>query len=104
MSKDILAENYSWLDKFIELLWGPLIEQGFEYSFSKKENSTVFNVTRCPVYEQAKELGAEEWMFRLFCMTDGPSAEGFNPRVKFTRTKTLMQGHSCCDHTYTVKG
>ncbi|MHA2213812.1 MAG: L-2-amino-thiazoline-4-carboxylic acid hydrolase [Candidatus Thorarchaeota archaeon] len=28
---------------------------------------------------------------------------GFNPKMKFERTKTLMEGDGYCDHCYTLK-
>lgn len=29
-------------------------------------------------------------------------AKAFNPNIQFTRTKTLMEGHACCDHCYKI--
>jgi hypothetical protein len=53
------------------------------------------------VYDAARELGAETWFRHLACMTDEPAVTGFNDRVVFTRTRTLMQGNADCDHCYT---
>ncbi len=89
------------LEKFLELLWGPLPEVGFEFTSEKKSNQTQFHVTQCSMYELAKALGAEKWLYHLVCLTDEPSVVGFNADVKFDRTKTLMQGHAYCDHCYT---
>jgi len=46
-------------------------------------------------------LGAEDigvWI----CEADGPIAAAFNPRIRFQRTKTLMEGNDCCDHVYYI--
>jgi predicted ArsR family transcriptional regulator len=89
------------LEKFLELLWGPLPDMGFEFTSEKQGNQTQFHVTQCSIYELAKTLGAEKWLYHLVCLTDEPSVAGFNADVKFDRTKTLMQGHAYCDHCYT---
>jgi len=31
-------------------------------------------------------------------------ASAFNPKLKMIRSKTLMQGHDCCNHRYVVEG
>jgi hypothetical protein len=38
------------------------------------------------------------------CWGDYAWAEGFNPKIKLVRDKTLMQGHSCCNHRYVWTG
>lgn len=91
------------LAKFIELLWEPLLGHGFEYTMNHSANRTRFRVTRCPLVEIAKELGAEKWLYHLVCLTDEPSVTGFNPGIAFDRSQTLMQGHPVCDHGYTEK-
>ncbi|MBN1797346.1 MAG: L-2-amino-thiazoline-4-carboxylic acid hydrolase [Spirochaetales bacterium] len=109
----IIYENckYDWeqvgrekgnsLNNFIKILWKPLKDIGFEYSIEKKGNKTVFCVTKCPLYDLAKKLGAEKWMYHLLCLTDEPAITGFNSRIKFDRSRTLMQGFPDCDHCYT---
>lgn len=99
--KQIGQEGDNSLESFIKKLWEPLQEEGFEYSFEKEGNSTKFRVTKCPMYDLARELGAEKWFYHLLCLTDGPSVEGFNSRIEFSRTRTLMQGYTDCDHCYT---
>jgi predicted ArsR family transcriptional regulator len=89
------------LRHFIELLWLPLKNHGFEFSFTQEGTRTIFCVTRCPLYDLAKEIGAEKWFYHLFCLTDEPSVTGFNNKIAFSRTRTLMQGYPDCDHCYT---
>jgi predicted ArsR family transcriptional regulator len=89
------------LDAFIRQLWGPLKDAGFEYAMEKTGRVTKFCVTRCPMYDLAKSLGAEKWFYHLVCLTDEHTVTGFNPRIKFSRTRTLMQGNPDCDHCYT---
>jgi len=94
-------EKGNSLNSFIKILWEPLKDLGFEYSIEKKGNQTIFCVTKCPMYNLAKKLGAEKWMYHLLCLTDELTIIGFNSMIKFDRTRTLMQGHPDCDHCYT---
>jgi predicted ArsR family transcriptional regulator len=99
--KQIGRENGNSLENFIQILWEPLKDVGFEYSLEKKGNKTRFKVTKCPLYDLAKQLGTEEWMYHLLCLTDEPTITGFNGKIKFDRSHTLMQGDDYCDHCYT---
>jgi predicted ArsR family transcriptional regulator len=94
-------ENENSLEAFIKLLWVQLAKVGFEFSYKQEGNVTKFCVTRCPMYEVARQIGAEKWMYHLVCLTDEPSITGFNKDIRFSRTRTLMQGFPDCDHTYT---
>ncbi|HXW28990.1 MAG TPA: L-2-amino-thiazoline-4-carboxylic acid hydrolase [Xanthobacteraceae bacterium] len=58
------------------------------------------DVTGCRYAEFYKELGEPELGFLLVCSADFPTAEGFGPDIKLTRTQTLMQGASHCDFRY----
>ncbi|MFZ6031544.1 MAG: L-2-amino-thiazoline-4-carboxylic acid hydrolase [Chloroflexota bacterium] len=89
------------LGRFFELLWEPLRKNGFEYSMVTEGNKTTFCVTKCAIYDLARKIGAEKWLYHLACLTDEPAVTGFNDRVTFSRTRTLMQGYSDCDHCYT---
>jgi predicted ArsR family transcriptional regulator len=89
------------LTAFIRKLWGPLKDQGFEYTFETTGNVTTFRVTRCPIFDLARKAGAEKWLYHLVCLTDKHTSESFNPRIRFSRDHTLMQGHAYCDHRYT---
>jgi hypothetical protein len=53
------------------------------------------------MYDLAKKLNAEKWLYHLTCLTDEPAITGFNGRIKFDRSRTLMQGYPDCDHCYT---
>lgn len=94
-------ENENSLANFIKILWEPLAKDGFEYSYQQTGNITQFCVTRCPMYELARKIGAEQWLYHLVCLTDVSSTVGFNPKIRFSRTRTLMQGYPDCDHCYT---
>jgi len=63
-----------------------------------------FNVTRCRYAEMYRELGIPDLGFLLSCNRDGALIEGFNPKIKFTRTQTIMAGAPFCDFRYEMKG
>ena len=67
-----------------------------------EQSQDVFeiDVTGCRYAEFYKELGEPELGFLLVCSADFPTAEGFGPDIKLTRTQTIMQGASHCDFRY----
>ncbi len=69
----------------------------------QSEKKASFNVTRCRYAEMYKELGIPEWGALLSCSRDGAMIAGFNPKIKFTRTRTIMEGAGFCDFRYEVK-
>jgi predicted ArsR family transcriptional regulator len=94
-------ERDNSLTNFLKILWEPLKESGFDYSFKKEGNKTKFKVLKCPMFDLAQKIGAKKWLYHLVCLTDEPSMNGFNSKIEFTRTRTLMQGFPDCDHCYT---
>ena len=59
-----------------------------------------FNVTRCRYAEMYREMGLAELGAVLSCNRDGAFCEGYDPRLKLTRTQTLMGGAAHCDFRY----
>ena len=53
-------------------------------------------VTRCTHAESYQGLDAADVGLKMICMGDYAVVEGFNPEIKFTRQKTLMDGDECC--------
>jgi len=74
--------------------WGT----GGAYEMEQLELSETryeFNINRCQYAEMYKELGMADLGVILSCSRDFELVAGFNPRMKLTRTKTIMKG---CDH------
>ena len=63
-----------------------------------------FNVTRCRYAEMYKAMGLGEIGHLLSCQRDGTFCEGYDERLKLTRTQTIMQGASHCDFRYVYEG
>ncbi|MGZ3595072.1 MAG: L-2-amino-thiazoline-4-carboxylic acid hydrolase [Syntrophales bacterium] len=64
------------------------------------ETKFAFNVTRCRYAEMYKELGVQDYGALLSCGRDAALIVGFNPKIKFTRTQTIMSGAPYCDFRY----
>ncbi|HPQ45428.1 MAG TPA: L-2-amino-thiazoline-4-carboxylic acid hydrolase [Syntrophales bacterium] len=59
-----------------------------------------FNVYRCPYYEKYKEKGLEKLGVQLSCCRDEPFARGLDPKLRLSRTQTIMEGADFCDFRY----
>ena len=58
------------------------------------------NTTRCRYAEMYKERGWEEFGYLLSCGRDYAMIKGFNPKIKLTRTQTVMEGAPFCDFRF----
>jgi hypothetical protein len=65
-------------------------------------NKVAYKFTKCRWAEIFRKLGATD-VGKWFCDSDPVYVEAFNPRIKFKRTKTLMDGDDCCDHVFYVE-
>jgi hypothetical protein len=59
-----------------------------------------FNVKRCRYAEAYRAMGLGDIGEILSCNRDGAFCEGYDPRIKLTRTQTIMGGASHCDFRY----
>jgi predicted ArsR family transcriptional regulator len=88
---------------FIRILWEPLERQGFVFIQKRDGRNVEFCVTKCPVKDLAEQTGLHQWLYHLACATDLYSTTAFSSKIEFRRTKTLMEGRECCNHTYIAK-
>ena len=98
------AEGGTSLQSFVDIqsLWtmgGALAIEPVE----RTETTFAFNVTRCRYAEMYREMGLGEIGHLLSCQRDGTFCEGYDPKLKMTRTQTIMQGASHCDFRYTYE-
>lgn len=85
-------------------LWNSLDLQ--DYQVEKLEDTPeklAYRVTRCPHATAYRDAKGAEIGFALSCAWDFGFCKGINPAIQFTRTKTLMGGDCCCNHTYELK-
>ncbi len=60
-----------------------------------------FNVTKCRYAEMYRAMGLAELGALLSCNRDGSFCDGYDPKLKLTRTQTIMGGADHCDFRYT---
>jgi hypothetical protein len=67
-----------------------------------EDNAKVFEmkITQCLVEEVFREADARDLGYACICHADFGLPVGMDLDIKLTRTKTLMQGHDCCNHRY----
>lgn len=80
-------------------LWGQ--DGALEFEILEHSSKTlVMNVTRCKYAEMYRRIGMPELGFLFSCQRDYAMIEGFNPKIRFSRTQTIMEGAPCCDFRY----
>lgn len=68
-----------------------------EYQVIRKTPEALeVKVTRCAHADAFKTLNATDIGMKMICMGDYAVTEGFNPKIRFTRSKTIMAGDDCC--------
>ena len=64
------------------------------------EEAFEIKVTECVLVEPMLEHDAGKIGNAWHCDGDYGHAQGFNPKIRLIRDKTLMLGDSCCNHRY----
>ncbi len=89
------------LDEFADLLpnWtkGGALEMAVQHRDGARFD---FNVTRCRYAEMYRSMGLGAIGHILSCNRDGTFCEGYDDRIKLTRTQTIMGGAPHCDFRY----
>jgi hypothetical protein len=92
------------LDHFIALQERWTRDDALTIEVVERSQTTYgFNVTRCRYAEMYKELGLAGLGAVLSCNRDGAFCEGYDPKLKMTRTRTIMGGAGHCDFRYRVE-
>ena len=91
------------MEGLLETLWEPLKERGFVFTREDRPDGVQFRVTKCPKADLARGLNAADLGYMFFCATDACLVEGWNEKIGFRRTQTLMEGAAVCDHFYSWK-
>jgi hypothetical protein len=71
---------------------------------SRTETSFELRFTECLWAKTFREAEAWEIGYSGICFADYALVTAFNPRLKFVRNKTLMEGADCCIFTYSTEG
>ncbi|UCC73181.1 MAG: L-2-amino-thiazoline-4-carboxylic acid hydrolase [Gemmatimonadota bacterium] len=70
-----------------------------------ENTDTTFGVeiSECLWARTFREAEAADIGYAGICHGDFAWASGFNPQMRMERTKTLMQGHDCCNHRWILE-
>jgi hypothetical protein len=68
-----------------------------------QEDFVKWRITECLNAKVFRELNAADIGYATLCHGDEAWARAYNPKIKFVRTKTLMEGDDCCDHCYIME-
>ena len=68
------------------------------------EKAAELHVTECLWAKTFRAARAADIGYAVSCHPDYASARAFNPRMRMIRTKTLMEGHDCCNHRFILEG
>ena len=68
------------------------------------DKAVQLNITECLWAKIFREAKASEIGYAAICYPDYAWTSAFNPKMKFIRTKTLMQGHDCCNNRRVLEG
>jgi len=107
LSGKTLAQKYSGnslhdLWKIVKEIWAKDSTMEIE-NLTLSEKCLKFDVTRCDYAEMYERLGCKKLGNLLSCGRDFAFIEGFNPKFKLVRTKTLIEGSDICDFCYISK-
>jgi hypothetical protein len=64
------------------------------------ETELACHFSECLYAKTFRDLEAEDLGYIMLCHPDFAMAEAINPKLQLERSKTLMQGHDCCNHKY----
>ncbi len=89
------------LQTFADLLPLWTMEDALEIEVEERTDTRfAFKVKRCRYAEMYRAMGLGHIGHLLSCNRDGTFCEGYDPRIRLTRTQTIMQGAPCCDFDY----
>jgi hypothetical protein len=95
------VDGKTTLQTFIDLKPRWTAENALEVEVVREDaNNFDFNVTRCRYAEMYREMGLGEIGHLLSCNRDATFCQGYDPKLKLTRTQTIMQGADHCDFRY----
>jgi hypothetical protein len=98
----IQIETFEDFKEHQEKMWNsPHMKHTHSCKTTLNEPSKVtYTVTECIWAKAMQELGAAELGQLTMCDIDFVSASVYNSKIELVRTKTLMNGDSCCDYVW----
>jgi hypothetical protein len=82
----------------------PFMEHVLTFVLPEETPTVVqMKITECLWATTFRDAGAADIGYAVCCHPDQAAALAFNPKLKFTRTQTLMQGAPFCNHRYELE-
>ncbi len=69
----------------------------------RSESVYSFNVVRCGYADMYRQMGYGDMGDIFSCTRDFEFSTGFNPKIKLSRTQTIMKGDAFCNFRYTLE-
>jgi predicted hydrocarbon binding protein len=85
--------------------WATAPDRFFQHALTwdaveDSETALEVKITECLWARTFREAQAADIGYAGICHGDFAMASAYNPRMRMERTKTLMQGHDCCNHRW----
>lgn len=91
------------LEAVLDLVWKPMGDE-IEWRIEERTPGRLaIRVSRCLYAREMRRHDAAETGLAFYCAWDDGFCRGLNPGMAFSRTRTLMRGDDCCDHTYVLE-
>jgi hypothetical protein len=68
-----------------------------------REDLVSWKITECLSAKIFRELDAVDIGYATLCHGDEAWVTAYHPKIRFIRTKTLMEGHDYCNHCYIME-
>jgi hypothetical protein len=82
----------------------PLFKHALTFEVVQDTPTTVeARITECLWAKTFREADAGDIGYACLCNTELAAVPAFNPKIKLNFTKTLMQGHDCCNPRYVME-
>ena len=82
----------------------PLFKHAITFQLVEDAPTAVeARITECLWAKTFCGANAADIGYACLCHTESAAVPAFNPKMKFIFTKTLMQGHDCCNPRYVME-
>ena len=82
----------------------PLVDHVLTTEIVDESDTAVeVRITECLWAKTFREADAADLGYACICHPDFAMAKAFNPNMRMIRDKTLMEGHSHCNHRWVME-
>jgi hypothetical protein len=87
-----------------ELMPAPIYRAALTWDIVEKSTTALeFRFSQCLWASTFRAEDAGDIGYASVCFADYAYTKAISPSIKLIRTKTLMQGHDCCNHRFVVE-